>query len=243
MVWSDNKPTLLSLRDLPWTAKTPTKEEPFVTGLPLTQQNQNRQLLSSFPGPFSTTPGHTIQDQHVIEIPAGQLCCTALQPLPKSHWEAVNKEVQDMLHLGIIEPSNSVWRGPVLVPKLDGSICFCIDFREINKVPSFNACPMPWASTLLSQLGKAFASPLEGLGPQNTLLPHLGVPAGFPPYCASLLAAIPAGFSSQKVKMGCQSSLMRSCFAAVSAHRRTPHDGQDAQANPQEVIKLRESGA
>lgn len=49
-----------------------------------------------------------------------------------------------MLQLGFIELSNSIWRSPiVLVPKPDGSIHFCIDFREVNTVASFDAYPMP----------------------------------------------------------------------------------------------------
>lgn len=61
-----------------------------------------------------------------------------------------------MLRLGIVEPSHSNWRSPiVLVPKLDGSIRFCIDFREVNKQAKFDAYPMPRANILLEQVGEA----------------------------------------------------------------------------------------
>lgn len=59
--------------------------------------------------------------------------------------------------MGVIDPCNSTWhRSIVLVPKPGGSILFCIDFRDVNKIASFNAYPKPHANALLSQLGEAF---------------------------------------------------------------------------------------
>ena len=53
-------------------------------------------------------------------------------------------EIQDMLDLGVIEPSISPYSSPiVLVPKKDGSVRFCIDFRRLNKVTEFDAELMP----------------------------------------------------------------------------------------------------
>ena len=53
-------------------------------------------------------------------------------------------DIQDMLDLGVIEPSISPYSSTiVLVPKKDGSVRFCIDFRKLNKVTEFDAEPMP----------------------------------------------------------------------------------------------------
>lgn len=61
-----------------------------------------------------------------------------------------------MLKLDVIEVSQSAWRSPlVLVPKPDGSIRFCIDYREVNQIAQFDAYPMPRADLLIDQLGKA----------------------------------------------------------------------------------------
>ena len=48
-------------------------------------------------------------------------------------------EIQEMIDLDVIEPSISPYSSPVvLVPKKDGSVRFCIDFRKVNKVTEFD---------------------------------------------------------------------------------------------------------
>lgn len=59
-----------------------------------------------------------------------------------------------MLHMDITEPSSSALRNPmVLVPMLDGSVRFCINFRGANRIATFDAYLMPHSDVLLSQLG------------------------------------------------------------------------------------------
>lgn len=57
--------------------------------------------------------GQATHVQHIIDTPPGQVCKMALRPLMWSRWEAIDKEVNDMLQLGVIEPSNSAWRSPI----------------------------------------------------------------------------------------------------------------------------------
>lgn len=85
----------------------------------------------------------------------GQAVRVAHCPIPWKRDVAVNKEGTKMLEIDVIEPSSRTLRNPiVLVPKLDGSVRFCIDFQEVNKIAKFDAYPMPRLDILLSQLGE-----------------------------------------------------------------------------------------
>ena len=93
---------------------------------------------------------------HCLETPKDVVIHVPWKPVPRKQWEKINREVRDMLQMGIIEPSVSNWRSPiVLVPKPDGTTRFCVDFRELNRVAKFDAYPMPRAHLLIDQLGKA----------------------------------------------------------------------------------------
>ncbi|CAM5127553.1 unnamed protein product [Eretmochelys imbricata] len=101
-------------------------------------------------------PGRTTLTYHVIQTEPGVVVPETTRPLPRRMREAVEEEVQAMLELGVIEPSQSEWRSPVvLVPKPDGSRRFCIDFQRVNAISKFDAYPMPHVNELLDRLGEA----------------------------------------------------------------------------------------
>ncbi|CAF4441806.1 unnamed protein product, partial [Rotaria magnacalcarata] len=61
-----------------------------------------------------------------------------------------------MLNEGIIEPCNSPYAAPItLQPKKDGSLRFCVDFRELNAVTVRDVYPIPRIDDTLDQLQHA----------------------------------------------------------------------------------------
>ena len=73
-----------------------------------------------------------------------------------SKKEAMDKEITKMLELGIIRESSSPWASPaLLVPKKDGELRFCIDYRKLNDVTVKNRYPLPFVQDIFDQLGGA----------------------------------------------------------------------------------------
>ena len=62
-------------------------------------------------------------------------------------------QVQQMLASDVIRPSNSPWASPVvMVKKKDGSLRFCVDFRQLNAATVKDAHPLPRIDDLLDAL-------------------------------------------------------------------------------------------
>ncbi|GES79803.1 retroviral-like aspartic protease 1 [Rhizophagus clarus] len=70
--------------------------------------------------------------------------------------EHIDKEIKEMLYYNIIRPSTSEWASPViLVPKKNGKLRFCVDYRQLNKVTKKDNYPLPRTDEIFDSLGKA----------------------------------------------------------------------------------------
>ena len=82
--------------------------------------------------------------------------CQAPRRPPLSHRPALEEQVQEMLKANVIRRSNSPWMSPVLlVPKKDGSLRFCVDFRKVNAITVRPAASIPSAEDIFYALGKS----------------------------------------------------------------------------------------
>lgn len=137
--------------------KEPSEKAPVGDILSPTQQAQLETALRKFPDLFSSAPGLTSLVQHdIVALENTTIVKQKPYRIPEARRAAVEKEVAAMLQAGIIEPSNSNWCSPiVIVPKPDGSLRFCIDFRQVNNITKFDSYPMPRIDEILERLGKA----------------------------------------------------------------------------------------
>ena len=64
--------------------------------------------------------------------------------IPQKQIPIVDHEVDKMLKLDVIEPSDSPWSSPtVLVRKKNGDVRFCVDYRLVNAVTRKDSYPLP----------------------------------------------------------------------------------------------------
>ena len=72
------------------------------------------------------------------------------------HREKIVQLIDDMLKQGVIQPSTSAWASPlVLVPKKDGNLRFCVDYRRVNAITKKDVYPLPRIDDILDTLGQA----------------------------------------------------------------------------------------
>ena len=77
--------------------------------------------------------GKTSLVQHEIQLSDKTPFKERYRRIPPHQYEEVRKHLQEMLDIGAIHRSTSLWASPVvLVHKKDGSLQFCIDLRKLN---------------------------------------------------------------------------------------------------------------
>uniref|UniRef100_A0AAQ4PTP4 ribonuclease H n=1 Tax=Gasterosteus aculeatus aculeatus TaxID=481459 RepID=A0AAQ4PTP4_GASAC len=129
---------------------------PYEARLSEDQRMDIAQLQKQFADVFSPLPGRTDLIAHRIETPPGVTVRSRPYRMPEHKRKVVQGELASMLEMGVIEESHSAWCSPiVLVPKKDGSVRFCVDYRRVNNVSRFDAYPMPRVDELLDRLGSA----------------------------------------------------------------------------------------
>lgn len=94
--------------------------------------------------------------QHVINTGDAEPVKQRYYPVSPYVREVMYKELDKMLQLGVVEPSNSAWSSPVvLVKKSNGDTRFCVDYRVLNKLTVRDSYPLPYISMILDRLRDA----------------------------------------------------------------------------------------
>ena len=100
--------------------------------------------------------GRTHLIRHIIEI--GDIESIRKRPYRVSPMQRkqIDEEMEKMLKTNNIRKSVSPWAAPViLVPKPNGEVRLCIDFREVNAVTKKDSHPLPRIDDVLDRLNGA----------------------------------------------------------------------------------------
>lgn len=124
--------------------------------LPADGKCQLRQVLEANLEVCALRPGHTDVLQHRIYLTQQVPIKQRPYRMSPAKQAVVEKQLEEMLSAGIVKPSHSGWASPVvLVPKKDGSLRFCVDYRKVNAVTESDAYPLPNIAEILESLSGA----------------------------------------------------------------------------------------
>ena len=77
-------------------------------------------------------------------------------PLPPHKLEAMRTQIRELATNGWIEHANSPWGAPILfVPKKNGELRMCVDYRDLNSVTIDDSFPLPRIEVMLHRAAQA----------------------------------------------------------------------------------------
>ena len=130
--------------------------EQGIQGLTETEKSKLHHLLEEYTDIISASEedmGRTNVVRHTINTGDANPVRQPPRRLPFHQRSMVKQMLDDMFSKGIIEPAAGPWSSPiVLVPKKDGSIRFCVDFRRLNSLTKKDAQPLPRIDDTLDTL-------------------------------------------------------------------------------------------
>ncbi|GFT57477.1 hypothetical protein TNCV_4515621 [Trichonephila clavipes] len=88
-----------------------------------------------------------------ITVTDDKSICHSPRRLPFTERDIVDKQIDEWIQNGVIEPCSSAYASQVLVVrKKDGSPRVCIDFRKLNRVLVKDHYPLPLIENILDKL-------------------------------------------------------------------------------------------
>ena len=124
------------------------------------QQRELLALLDKFPECFSEKPGFCDLVQHEIHVTSDfKPKRLPAYRVPESLKSEVQRQIDEMLAMGIIRPSKSEMASPIVcvLKGKDGKdgVRLAVDYRYVNKYTVGDAYPMPDISDLIQRIGRA----------------------------------------------------------------------------------------
>ena len=129
------------------------------TSLTSDQKEHVHEFLSGWKHIFSqgsTDIGRTNLVEHEIHLMDEHPFKEPFQKIPPALVEEVREHLMEMLEIGVIRESTSLFScNVVIVRKKNGTIRFCIDYRKLNQRTENDAYPIPRTDDTLHSLARS----------------------------------------------------------------------------------------
>ena len=144
---------------IPVGTKGNDKIDPVIENPELSDQDRNR--LKQFLLKHSDVFASDISDIGCTHLMSHKIDTGDTPPKAKRFYRAspkvreeIERQVEELLACGFIEPSTSEWTSPVvLVKKRDGSFRFAVDYRHVNAVTKPMSFPVPRLEDIWDAIG------------------------------------------------------------------------------------------
>lgn len=143
----------VSIQTVPTVSSESIEDVTVSENLSQKQKGEVAKVLKEFSHVLSDKPGLAKSQTHTIRLTCDKPVNVKQYPLPFDKEKQVREEVDKMIALDVIEPSDSAYSSPVvMVKKSDSTNRLCNDFRELNKHTVFDAEPIENPESLFATL-------------------------------------------------------------------------------------------
>src|SRR6218665_2818930 len=115
--------------------------------VPTEARERLEHMLKEYVDVFSLTEkdlGRTTVCEHRIDTADSRPVKQPLRRQPFAYGDIIDKQLGQMLQAGVIEPTKSEWAANVvLAKKKDGTLRFCVDYRQLNDRTKKDSYPLP----------------------------------------------------------------------------------------------------
>jgi len=128
-----------------------------------TEQAEIRQILNEYHDIFSDVPKVMNLIEHKVQLTETEPVKRKSYPIPYKLQKYIDKDIDDMLAMGMIERSEAPYASPsVLVKKADNTYRVCINFKGLNKITVFDPEPTMSPNVIFPKLsGSQYYSTLD----------------------------------------------------------------------------------
>ena len=124
--------------------------------LNLEQRQELKSLLAEFDQVFNDLPGEAKVTPFRVETGDSKPISQYPRRLPEKWKTKIHDQIKTLQASGIITPSTSPWASPIVpVPKPNGDVRMCIDYRQLNAVTQSDVYPLPRVDQLLEDVSRA----------------------------------------------------------------------------------------